>query len=447
MNPRDLTASDLAAAYRSGDLRPTEVLQAYLDVLEPGDVYRILTPERALAQAKRAEDLFERGVELGPLQGVPIALKDLIDTRGDVTAAGSKVLAQNPPAEEDAPVAARLDAAGAVFLGKTNTVEFAFSGLGLNPHFGSAPNALDLSRVPGGSSAGSAVAVASKLAPIALGTDTGGSVRIPAAFNGIVGLKTSNALIPKDGVTPLSSTLDTIGPLTRTLEDAWHLLNAMTGRAHSSFTPRVPEKLRLLVPSNVVFDDADAQVKTAFETSCEKLGKQGHELERRDIPEFDEILNLYKTYGSFASHESLALYEELLSSRPDDFDPRVVHRILEFRGRPATDYLRLSYARDKLLKAFWQRYRAYDAFLCPTVAILPPTFAETVQDEDYFRLNGLCLRNTMLFNFLGGPALSVPGENVMIDGKMLSVGLMLATAPGTEKFVLGLGSSLQQLAA
>ena len=443
MNPRDLSASELAHAYRTAELRPTDVLQSYLDVLEPGDVYRILTPERALAQARRAENLFERGVELGPLQGVPIALKDLIDTRGDVTAAGSKVLAQNPPAEEDAPVAARLDAAGAVFLGKTNTVEFAFSGLGLNPHFGSAPNALDSDRVPGGSSAGSAVAVASKLAPIALGTDTGGSVRIPAAFNGIVGLKTSNGLIPKDGVAPLSSTLDTIGPLTRTLEDAWHLLNAMTGRAHSSFAPQAPKKLRFLVPSNVVFDDADAEVKNAFETSCEKLKEQGHELEHLNVPEFDEILNLYKIYGSFASHESLAFYEDLLASRPEDFDPRVVHRILEFRGRPATDYLRLSYARDKLVKTFWQRYRTCDAILCPTVAILPPTLADVARDEDYFRLNGSCLRNTMLFNFLSGPALSVPGENVTVDGKMLSAGLMLATAPGTEKFVLGLGSSLQ----
>ena len=442
MNPRDLTASQLAAAYRSGELKPTAVLTAYLDVLEPGDVYRILTPERALQQAKRAEDLFERGAELGPLQGVPVALKDLIDTRGDVTAAGSKVLAQNAPAEEDAPVAARLDAAGAVFLGKTNTVEFAFSGLGLNPHFGTAPNALDSARVPGGSSAGSAVAVASNLAPVAVGSDTGGSVRIPAAFNGLVGLKTTNGLVPKDGVTPLSTSLDTLGPLTRTLEDGWHLFNAMTGRGYSSFVPQPPQPLKLLVPTTIVHDHADPEVLTAFETSCERFAQNGHTLERQTVPEFADIMTLYAKYGSFASHESLALYEDLLASSPDEFDPRVVHRILEFRGRPSTDYLRLSYARDALVKAFWQRYRTYDAILCPTVAILPPTFEAVSRDEDYFRLNGLCLRNTMLFNFLGGPAVSVPGDDVQVNGKTLSVGLMVATAPGTDGLALAVGSSL-----
>ena len=199
------TIAQLSNAYQKKELSPTEVTKAYLNKLEPADtpsIYRLVTEARALSQAKQAEQRFMKGMFLGPLQGVPIALKDLLDTEGDVTAAGSKVLAENAPATEDSPVAARLDAAGAVFLGKTNMTELAFSGLGINPHFGTPGNALDESRIPGGSSSGSGVAVAKGLACAAIGSDTGGSVRIPSSFNGIVGLKTTNGVIPKDHVVP-----------------------------------------------------------------------------------------------------------------------------------------------------------------------------------------------------------------------------------------------------
>ena len=224
--------TELAKAYREKTLGPLEVTQHYLEKLQPGPIYRTLTPERALRQAKHAENLFAKGIDLGVLQGIPIAIKDNLDTEHDVTAGGSKVLAENPPALEDAPAVARLDATGAVFLGKTNMTELAYSGLGLNPHFGTPGCALDNSRIPGGSSSGSAVAVASGLACAAIGSDTGGSVRIPASFNGLVGLKTTNGLIPTDGCVALSTTLDTIGPLARTVEDAWHIFLALAAKPY-----------------------------------------------------------------------------------------------------------------------------------------------------------------------------------------------------------------------
>ena len=227
-----LTLGQLAQRYRDGALDPVGVTEAYLDAIaahpDGAKVYRVVTAERALRQARAAQRLFERGVDLGPLQGVPLAIKDLVDTAGEVSASGSKVLAERPPAAQDAPVAARLDAAGTVFLGRTNMTELAYSGLGLNPHYGTPGAAPDRERVPGGSSSGSGVAVASGLAAVAVGSDTGGSVRIPAAVNGVVGLKTTDGRIPTEGCVPLSTTLDTLGPMARTVDDAWEVIDEIS---------------------------------------------------------------------------------------------------------------------------------------------------------------------------------------------------------------------------
>jgi len=440
-DPTTLSLTELGAAYRSGDLKPSEVTEAYLKKITAGDVYRVLTPERAHHQAKEADARFARGMSLGPLHGVPIAIKDLLDSAGEVTAAGSKVLAEGPKAQEDAPAVARLDAAGAVFLGRTNMTELAFSGIGINPHFGTPGSALDPSRVPGGSSSGSGVAVAKGLACAAIGSDTGGSVRIPASFNGIVGLKTTNGVIPTDGCVPLSTTLDTLGPMTRTVEDAWAMWLALAAKPFKPFEPQLPDKLELLAPTNVVLDEADDAVLKAFDDACARFEAAGHSVERKELPELQQIPDLYARYGSFASHESLALYEDMLEARGDDVDPRVAKRILEFRGRPSTDCLRLVYAQQDLVRDFWQRYRRYDAILAPTVAILPPTVDALKEDAAYFKANGLCLRNTSLFNFLRGPAVSVPCATTSED---LSIGLMIATAPNTEALSLAIAHWVEQ---
>lgn len=429
----DLTLTELAAAYRSGELGAVEVAQTYLAKLEPGPVYRLVTERRTLEQAHRADANFAAGIDLGPLQGVPIALKDLMDTRGDVTAAGARAFLDNPPAAEDCPAAARLDAAGAVFLGKTTMTELAFSGLGLNPHFGTPANALDSARIPGGSSSGSAVAVALGLACAAIGSDTGGSVRIPAAFNGLVGLKTTDGAIPTDGCVPLSTTLDTLGPITKTVEDAWHLWRALLGASPAPFGPREVAGLKLIAPTTVLQEGLDAGVAAGFERACELLREQGATVETLELPVLTELDGLYRRYGSFAAMEAFALYEAVLERRGELFDPRVAGRILQSRSRSATDYIRLGYERTRLQRLFWEACEGYDAVLSPTVAALPPKLEGLEDDDAYFAANAAVLRNTTVFNLLGVPAVSVP------CGEM--VGLTLAARPHQEPLLLRLASA------
>ncbi|MDZ7704056.1 MAG: amidase family protein [Trueperaceae bacterium] len=437
---RALSLVDLAAAYRSGSLRPSDVTQAYLGATEVGPVYRIIMAERALAQAKRADDLFDRGVDIGPLQGIPIALKDLMDTTGEVTAAGSSARLDLPPADQDCPAAARLDAAGAVFLGKTTMTELAFSGIGINPHFGTPGCVFDASRVPGGSSSGSAVAVASQLACAAIGSDTGGSVRIPASFNGLVGLKTTDGDIPTDGCVALSTTLDTLGPIARNSEDAFHLWRALAGKDHAEFVPTSLAGQRFLAPTTVFQADLDPEVATAFERACARLRDLGATIDVAELPLLDEISALYQTYGSFAAHEALVIHEQLLEERLEHLDPRVSARILRHRDARASDYLKLVYGRQRIRREFDRATQPYDALLAPTVAILPPHIASLADDDAYFRANAACLRNTTLFNVLGQPAVSVPCATSR-DG--LSIGLMIATRAHSDSFTLALAHAVE----
>jgi aspartyl-tRNA(Asn)/glutamyl-tRNA(Gln) amidotransferase subunit A len=443
--PQDVTTlslTELAKLYRQGELDPLEVTRAYLEKLEPGPVYRVITPERALAQAKRASEQFAHGVDLGPLQGVPIALKDLLDTEGDVTAAGSAVLAEQAPALEDCPAAARLDLAGAVFLGKTNMTELAFSGVGINPHFGTPGCALDSERIPGGSSSGSGVAVAMGLACCAIGSDTGGSVRIPAAFNGLVGLKTTDGDIPTEGCVALSTTLDTLGPMAKTVEDAHHLWRALKALPSAPLEPVTLQGLTVLAPTTVLQEGLDPDVAEAFERTCARLEQAGAALEVRELPLLAEIPETVARYGSFASHEALALYQEMLERNGERMDPRVVKRVLKFRASPASDYIRLTYARRRIQRAYREACRGIDLVTAPTVAILPPKIADLAEDKAYFETNAKILRNTSIFNFLGVPALSVPCARA---SEGLSVGFMLAARSHQEELLLAAGRALDAI--
>jgi len=365
---------------------------------------------------------------------VPIAVKDLLDMQGEVSAAGSRVLLENPPAAQDAPVVARLDAAGAVFLGRTNMTELAFSGIGINPHFGTPGCARDASRVPGGSSSGTGVAVASGLAVAGLGSDTGGSVRIPAAVNGIVGLKTTDGRIPTEGAVPLSTTLDTIGPLARDADDAWALYLAMLAEPYREL-PEPAERLVLLAPTTVLQEELEPAVADAFTAALARLETLGHEVRREELALLSEVAGLYQRYGSFASHEALALYQDILERRGQEFDPRVVRRVLQVKDRRAADYIRLGYARGALRRRFWPELTGVDAVVAPTLAILPPRLDGLGEDAEYFAANARMLRNTTVFNVLASPAVSVPGGDTP-EG--LSVGLMVATRPGEEALALGI---------
>jgi aspartyl-tRNA(Asn)/glutamyl-tRNA(Gln) amidotransferase subunit A len=446
-NPAALGVAELGAAYRAGDLDPVEVVRATFERIRAhphgGLVYRVLTERRALAQAERARRLFREGTDLGPLQGIPVAVKDLLDMEGEVTAAGSRVLLDRLPAERDAPVLARLDRAGAVFLGRTNMTELAYSGVGINPHFGTPPCALDPERVPGGSSSGSGVAVALGLATVAVGSDTGGSVRIPAAVNGVVGLKTTDGRISTEGAAPLSTTLDTLGPIARTSADAWALYAAMAGLPPAP-PPDLPDLLTLVAPTTLLTDDLAPAVAAGFEAAVRRLEQAGHEVRREPLPVVAEASELYRRYGSFASHEAWAIYEDELTTRGEEMDPRVTRRILEYADRPAKDYIRLGLARESLRRRFWNGLDGVAAIIAPTLPILPPRIADLAAEDAYVRANALMLRNTAPFNLAGCPAVSVPCAT--IDGG-LSVGFMIATRPGEEALAMGIARRVEAATA
>ncbi len=441
-DPMTLGVLGLARAYRAGELDPLDVAEAHLARIEPGDVLRLVTAERARHQAAAASRRWRQGRLRGPLDGVPIVVKDLLDTEGDVTGAGSPAFFGAAPAAADAPVAARLDAAGAVFLGKSTMTELAFSGLGLNPHTGTPGNAIDASRVPGGSSSGTAVAIARGWAAAGLGSDTGGSVRIPASFNGLVGLKTSDGAIPIDGAVALSTTLDTLGPLARDAADAWALWRAMAALPVAPLT-EPPARPRLWAPPTVWQEGLDAGVRARFEEALATLEAAGARIVRDPLPELAELDALYGRYGSFAAHEAWALYEDVLAAFDAVMDARVVARIRAVAERPSSDYVRLGYARERLRRAVAERTAPFDALLAPTVAVAPPAIAPLDADAAaYLAANAAVLRNTTIGNLLGTPAATVP---IGTDGDGLPVGLMLTTAFGEDALALSLAGWVERL--
>ena len=434
-----LTVAELGAAFRSGRITPVEATEHFLERASngPAHVYRKMLTERAREQAGRATAAFGRGEDAGPLQGIPLALKDNLGVLGEVTAAGSAArLARAAPEQADSDVAMNLDAAGAVFLALTNMTEFAFAGLGLNPHFGTPVNALDPLRVPGGSSAGAAVAVAAGLATAAIGTDTGGSVRVPAAFNGLHGLKVTDRLVSARGVVPLSTTLDTVGPFGRDAADLQALLAGMTGRPIR--LPDLPGRLRLLVPETVLLDDLDEAVGESFGRFVAALKNHGHVVDFREVPVLAEVASLSIRFGHPGAHESLVLHAEQLAE-PEAMDRRVVRRMRQAEGLPASDYIRYHYERERLGGRFWDFAAGWDAVLAPTSAHLPPLLADVEADDGAFtRANLLALRNAAVFNALAGPALNTPGPVAL-------TGMMLAAAPGRDAFTLALAGKLAPL--
>ncbi|WP_287408378.1 amidase family protein [Oceanithermus sp.] len=426
------TASELTRDYAHGEASPVEVAERVLAELEPGPVVAALTPERALAAARESAARYAAGRARGPLDGVPVLVKDLLDLRGTVTGAGSAVLARlRSPARGDAAAVRNLERAGAVIVGKSQLNELAFSGLGLNPHFGTPPNALDPERVPGGSSSGSAVAVARGRVPLAVGTDTGGSVRIPAAFNGLVGFKPSWGRIPTRGVTPLAVSLDTVGPLARSVEDAWSLFLGLAGEPLRPL-PAAPARPRLLVPADLL-TRARPEVAEPFERALARLEAAGARLERRPLPGLAEVYALYRRYGALAAHEAFAYWRDLIAEHGAEMDPRVVRRVLAVAERPGVHHAQLRRERARRVPAFWGGLRGTDALVLPTAPVPPPLLAEVeASEEAFFRANDRVLAYTMLFNFYGGPAVSLP----LAPG----VGLMLAAAPGRDPALFALAA-------
>jgi aspartyl-tRNA(Asn)/glutamyl-tRNA(Gln) amidotransferase subunit A len=410
---------------------------------EGAQVFIQVDAEAAIEAAEAMDRLREIKAAPSPYAGIPVSIKDLFDVKGQVTRAGSRALEEDAvPADADAPVVARLRRAGFVVIGRTNMTEFAYSGIGINPHFGTPKGAWQrgVGHVPGGSSSGAAVSVVDGMAHGALGTDTGGSCRIPAAFNGIVGFKPTQRRVPLDGAVPLSSTLDSIGPLARSVACCAVLDAVLADEPVRPLAPRSVQGMRLAVPTTIALDDLDAAVATAFERALETLASQGALIDRIAVPEFLDIAPM-SAKGGFAAAESFAWHRYLIVSRGDVYDPRVSARILRGESQSAADYIDLIHARKSLVTRANARLAPYDALVLPTTANTPPTISEMADDKRFTRANLLALRNCTLINMIDGCAISLPAHR---EGEV-PVGLMLAAAGGSDRRIFQLAAGMEDV--
>jgi aspartyl-tRNA(Asn)/glutamyl-tRNA(Gln) amidotransferase subunit A len=397
--------------------------------------------ESALAQAKASDTLRAHGIVPSPLAGIPVSVKDLFDVAGDITRAGSKALADSAPAKIDASAVRRLRQAGAIIVGRTNMVEFAFSGLGLNPHYGTPKNPWDRAtgRIPGGSSSGAAVSVSDGMAAMGLGTDTGGSVRIPAALCGLTGFKPTARRIVKDGTFPLSTTLDSIGPIALSVA-CCALVDGILAGDVPLVPPALPLKgLRLGVVQDYVVDGLDSGVAEAFGRALARLSQAGASV--TDV-RFEALHRLpqINQKGGLVVAEAYAVHRELIARRKADYDPRVASRTLRGADISAADYLEVLAQRAAMIADSERLAAPYDALLMPTVAMVAPAIAPLEADDQlYGRTNLAILRNPSVVNFLDGCALSIPCHQPG-DGP---VGLMIVGQSGADRRLLSVGLALE----
>jgi aspartyl-tRNA(Asn)/glutamyl-tRNA(Gln) amidotransferase subunit A len=397
--------------------------------------------DAALAAADAMDHLRKANAAPSRFAGIPISIKDLFDIKGQVTRAGSRALDDSAPAQADATVVARLRRAGFIVIGRTNMTEFAYSGIGINPHYGTPKSAWQrgVGHVPGGSSSGAAVSIADGMAYGALGTDTGGSCRIPAAFNGIVGFKPTQRRVPLDGGVPLSFTLDSFGPLARSVSCCAILDAVLADEPVVPLRPRPIKGMRLAVPTTIVLDDLDDAVAQAFDRALETLSRQGALIERIEVPEFLDI-GVMNTKGGFSAAESYAWHRFLIASKGDVYDPRVAVRILRGEGMSAADYVDLLGARRSMIARIETRIAPYDALVMPTTANTPPRIADLVADDKAFTTQNLrALRNPSLINMIDGCSISLPAQR---EGEV-PVGLMLAAAGGSDRRIFELAAGME----
>lgn len=396
---------------------------------------------QALATAAAWDEMRSAGVPLPILAGVPVSVKDLLDVAGSVTTAGSMALKDRPPAATDAPVVARLRAAGAVIVGTTNMTEFALGGQGLNPHYGTPPNPYDrrTGRIPGGSSSGGAVSVCDDMSTIAIGSDTAGSVRVPAALCGIVGFKPTARRVPLRGTIPLSATLDSIGPLARTV-DLCALADAvLAGDEPTVLPPTQLAGLRLAVPQTLVLDGLEAPVAAAFSRALTTLSKAGAAIVEIPFPELAELAKL-NARGTFAVMEGYAWHRDLLQMKRDLYDPIVAARFSVAEQISAADYIALQRARVVLIESTRRTTDVYDAVLMPTVPIIAPPISDLERDErHYLAIGRIVVRNTFIANFLDRCALTVPCQ----EPGAAPVGLMIMGETMADRRVLSIGLSVK----
>lgn len=430
----DSTAAEIGRAYRGGQARPTEVIDCLLERIErsrSNNAFIAVTRERARVEAAEADERYRRGKPRSALDGVPIAWKDLIDVAGSRTTAGSRLLADRPATSRDSPCVANTASLGMVTIGKLNLSELAYSGLGLNPHFGTPcnPNDPRTPRAPGGSSSGCGVAVAARLVPCSVGTDTGGSVRIPASFNGVTGYKTSCGRIDKRGVVPLSRTYDTIGPLARSVEDCILLDAALRGVTSARGQPLPLARLSLLVPMNVVMEEAESAVRENFERALEMLSAAGVVIRRERVEVLDHVLAMNARHGTLTAAEAYQQHRDIVDSdSAAHLDRRVLRRILAGKRMSAADVLEIRAGRRRLIRSLLAGLG--EALIAmPTTPLVAPAIAPLDADDELFHsINQLTLRNTMLGNILDLCGVAMPSGR---DAAGMPTSI-LVSAPGGE---------------
>ncbi|MDB5362779.1 MAG: amidase [Rhodospirillales bacterium] len=433
-----LTA-DLAAGRISSARLVDEALARIEDPAGEGArTYRLTYGAAARATAAASDALRATGQAMGPLAGLPISIKDLFDVAGEVTLAGSVALVDNPPAIADAPIVRRLRAAGAVIIGRTNMVEFAYSGLGLNPHYGTPGNPFDHARVPGGSSSGAGTSVAYGMAAAAIGTDTGGSVRIPAAFCGLAGFKPTQSRITRAGAVPLSTSLDSIGPLAASVECCALVDAVLAGEEPAPLALLPLAGLRFAVPSGFLLEGLAPVVATAFGRALKRLADAGAHIVEAPMAVLERALEINRI-GGIAGPEAFAWHRALLARSGGRYDSRVRSRLEASAGVSAADYITGLELRAARIAEFDQATLPYDAVLAPTVAIPPPRQDELIGDADYLRINGQVLRNPAIVNLLDRCALTLP---IQAPGE-LPVGLMLVGERGGDRRLLAVGKAVE----
>lgn len=446
MYDRQPTLSHLAEALHNGSTTSRALMEECLTHIEDsaGEGKRVFLAVD-VEGARKAADIVDQARAanhaLPPLAGIPISVKDLFDVQGQVTTAGSRILLNAAPAKEDAPALARLREAGLVFIGRTNMTEFAFSGLGLNPHFGTPRNPWqrETGFAPGGSSSGAAVSVTDGMAHAAIGTDTGGSCRIPAAFTGIVGYKPTKNFVPADGAIPLSPTLDSVGPLARSVDCCARLFSILSGQP-VSLSAINAGNLRLALPQTLVFDEIDATVAALFNRAVGRLSAANIRIEDADFPMFARIPAL-NAQGGLPSIESYEWHRPLLTTHASEYDPNVLTRILRGKDQDARALKTLVQGRKEVQSDFEREAANFDALILPTVAILPPRLADLDTAPEFFRANALALRNAGVFNFVDGCAISIP----IHEAGEPPVGLMIAGPNRSDKRILEIASLVESI--
>ncbi len=443
--------AQLSVLIQSGSLDPVTLIEETLDAIrahEDQAIFTRLLEDRAREEAAASSKRLREGRSRGLLDGIPVAWKDLFAIAGLPTTAGSIVLADAAPAQEDADVVKALHTAGMIAVGRVNMSEFAFSGLGLNPHYGTPhnPRASDVARIPGGSSSGSAVAVAAGLVPVSIGTDTGGSVRIPSAFNGLVGYKASRGRYSMGGVFPLATSLDSLGPLCRSVQDAVWVDAAMRGHLVPEVIRASPMGLSVVVPTNLVMDEVEDDVVQAFEAAIARLSAAGVTVRRAAFPAFDSLFQVMAEHGPLVTAEAFALHHRRLAGpEAERMDQRVVARTRLGEKITLVGYLEILKVREQLIRDVAGMLGPNEFVAYPSVAHVAPALAPLEADDELFvKANFKTLRNTLIGNFLDWCGVSLPCGT---GDAGMPVGLLLSAPKNQDERLLAAALALEDIVA